>query len=805
MDGSIEALKRVNLVELLSQYYGLEFKRQGTAFACCSPFTTESCPSFFVRQVGSHWLFKDFSSGTGGTIFDFVQMKEKLGSFSQAFSFLRRLLPSFVRCDADQHVDTEGTGDAPVIERPYDVDALYDSFCRQDPDVCRSYLLGRSISKDLVEDLIRNGTVVHNRYQGQSYCTFAVHDETGRLRCLDNHAVDGQNKFVLGEKRPFSLEWEELKDAKAVFVSEGIIDYLSVKTLEGERALPGLALLGNQLCFEAPLLEAAEVLHAAVDADRGGNSAILDLTDRYPTKELRVYDLEGHKDPNELLVAVRSGKPRTLSPQRKLELYREFQRSTNRKKLAEEWAIDRSYLYEIVRDCERTLVESLSSRKPGRRAHGAPANLEEAVEQIKELEARCEAEATQREESHCRSEFLALRLKWAEIEAAEARGEKVQEDQPPRKRQIKKKEKEETLHKIAELSEVSARLSRESIMGMACFSRSQLYRWQQGDLERKPRERKLLREETVENAAAVVATFPHFGGRKGQAYMHYHELGSVGMKQYEKIKTQVKRVLVQEVSSRNLASSPRESFEHERAKKPGEIWAEDFTEVTVEGQAFKVAVVIDTFDQLYLGAQVHTRPTVELVAQPIQQALEKTGGKAPEKFLLSDHGTQYLSASHEKLLSSAEIVHRCIPVCVPQYNGCVEGGMRDLKSVFYNVWERRKHEEADEEKTRIQRVRATLAETVLLLNESIPRPSLGGVTPVDVHEGRKDVKREEIQAYREQEESRPILPWARSYWDVLKSGVAVAEMTDGELQTKLAFFGRRPLRRIAKRNRGCVG
>jgi transposase InsO family protein len=287
--------------------------------------------------------------------------------------------------------------------------------------------------------------------------------------------------------------------------------------------------------------------------------------------------------------------------------------------------------------------------------------------------------------------------------------------------------------------------------------------------------------------------------------MHYHELGYAGQKRYDKIKTQVKRVLVQEVSRRKLTSSPRESFEHERAKKPGEIWAEDFTEVTVEGATFKVAVVIDTFNQHYLGGEANDRPTVALVAAPLKQALEKTGGKGPAKCLLSDHGTQYRSVAHQTLLTSAEIVHRLIPACVPQYNGCIEGGMRDLKSIFYNVWERRKRRGADEGKSLCERVRAALVETIALLNESIPRPSLGGVTPVDVQAGRKEVKRKEIQAYCAREKSRPVSPWKRSYWDVLKSGVAVAEMTDGELLTKLAFFGRRPLRRIAKLNRECVG
>lgn len=438
MNQNVEALKQIDLVQFLSQHYGLQFRRRGAAFACCSPFTEESSPSFFVRLVGGHWLFKDFSSGTGGTIFDFVRMKEKLDSFSDALVFVRRLLcgsSSF----QDKPVDNVTVSEkVPATDRAYDVEDLYEQFRRENPDVCRQYLLGRGIAPNLVEVLISDGTVVHNRYEGHSYCTFAVQDDCGRLRCLDNHAIEGSGKFVLGSKRPFSREWEELKRAQVVLLTEGIIDYLSVKTLE-HRAPPGLALLGNQLCFEHSLVERAEVLLSALDDDRGGNSAVLDLKEAYPDKEVRIYDLEGYKDPNELLMAVKSGKGRRLSPERKLQLYREFLQAENKAELAAHWGIERSHLYEIVRDCEAALVGALSSRKPGRPPKGKPATLEEAMERIKELETQYEQEAMQREEFYCRSELLALRLKWAEIEAAEARGEKIGEAGPEKKFQVKKK------------------------------------------------------------------------------------------------------------------------------------------------------------------------------------------------------------------------------------------------------------------------------------------------------------------------------------------------------------------------------
>jgi hypothetical protein len=441
MNGSVDELKRLNLVEFLSKHYGLVFQQQGAAFACCSPFTQESTPSFFVRlDDDGHWVFKDFSGGAAGTIFDFVQIKENLGDFSESLAFIRKLLRSSPVCEGIHGSEADaGAKSGPTANRPYNVESLYERFRQEDPEACRRYLLLRGIDADLIDGLIKSGTVVHNRHDGRSFCTFAVRDDKGQLKCLDNHAIDGEGKFVLGSKSPFSLEWEELKSAKVVFLAEGIIDYLSIKTLESE-APPGLALLGNQLCFAAELLERAEVLLSATDNDPGGTSAVVDLKCQYPDKEVRIYDLEGYKDPNELLMAVRSGKGRKLNPERKLQLYREFQHSDNKAELAARWGIDRSHLYEMVRDCEAALVGALANRRLGRPPKGKPTTLAEALKRIEALEAQYEEEATRREELYCRSELLALRLKWAEIEAAEARGEKVDEAKGPEKKvQVKKK------------------------------------------------------------------------------------------------------------------------------------------------------------------------------------------------------------------------------------------------------------------------------------------------------------------------------------------------------------------------------
>ncbi len=429
----IDQIKAINLVDFISHYCNVEFKYRRGIYSCCSPLTGESNPSFFVRFIKGHWVFKDFSSNTGGTIFDFVQIKENLPTFSDALRFLRDLFssrPLLLEKGADEKKEQPKSS--------YNIQELYQGFQRNDAEICRNYLLKRHISEILVETLISDGIVVNNQYQGRSFCCFAVRDAHGELKCLDNHAVDGSSTFVLGSKSVFTLDWEQLFTSDMVFICEGIIDYLSIKTLE-KNPPPGIALLGNQLCFESSLLNNTEVILSALDDDKGGDSAVLDLHERYPEKEIRIYDLEGKKDPNELLSSLRSGKERKLNPERKLQLYREFQKVENRAELARQWGIDRSYLYEVVRECEKILQQGLSESQVGRPSKGVPQTMKEARKQIEELKKTQKKETEEREKLYCRSEFLELRLKWSEKEVSELRNEEKQKKSHGKKKRKKKR------------------------------------------------------------------------------------------------------------------------------------------------------------------------------------------------------------------------------------------------------------------------------------------------------------------------------------------------------------------------------
>jgi len=97
MNDCIETYKQMNLVEFLTDYYGLKFKKSGSGYVAGSPFGADKKPSFFVRQLGNRWLFKDFSSGLGGSIIDLVGHLEQLSVLARSFAGLNSWREVIVR------------------------------------------------------------------------------------------------------------------------------------------------------------------------------------------------------------------------------------------------------------------------------------------------------------------------------------------------------------------------------------------------------------------------------------------------------------------------------------------------------------------------------------------------------------------------------------------------------------------------------------------------------------------------------------------------------------------------------------
>ncbi len=89
--------------------------------------------------------------------------------------------------------------------------------------------------------------------------------------------------------------------ATTLFVTEGIIDYLSIKELEG-KGIAGLALLGNRADIKPTLVRGVQTIISALDNDSGGKEGTKRLHKLYPDKQIIIYPLKGANDPNQLLL-----------------------------------------------------------------------------------------------------------------------------------------------------------------------------------------------------------------------------------------------------------------------------------------------------------------------------------------------------------------------------------------------------------------------------------------------------------------------------------------------------------------------
>lgn len=350
------------------------------------------------------------------------------------------------------------------------------------------------------------------------------------------------------------------------------------------------------------------------------------------------------------------------------------------------------------------------------------------------------------------------------------------------------------------LLETCRYLGRYQLIKESCYSRSQLYDWlKHGVRERKARDCKPVCENVVEAAVKVIRKYPHFGASKGQCYMTYHQLGYIPQHIYKKVKYRVHKLINREVAKWKLLP-PRTSYTHEHSRTPGQIWAEDFGEVCLYGRKIYIELVIDVAIPYYLGGAASRRPDNEMIEAPLEQALALTGGKGPERFLLSDNAKQYTGSRHRDFLEKHEIVQKRIPSCKPQYNGSIECGIKEFKNVFYNVWAEREKRGVAKGKPLLDRVQLAVAETIVRMNEEIPRRGLGGVTPYDVWRGIAHDKREDNQRYLEKElsEKEVIRPWHEEDWGVIKRLLFNEEFTRLELLTKFCFFLKKPLRQITK-------
>lgn len=78
-----KVLNTADIVEVVSDF--VQLKKSGSSYRGLSPFTNEKTPSFYV--VPTKGIFKDFSSGKGGGVIQFLEEHEKM-TFPEAIRYL---------------------------------------------------------------------------------------------------------------------------------------------------------------------------------------------------------------------------------------------------------------------------------------------------------------------------------------------------------------------------------------------------------------------------------------------------------------------------------------------------------------------------------------------------------------------------------------------------------------------------------------------------------------------------------------------------------------------------------------------
>lgn len=325
---NIDQLKAIDLVNFCEQCYGFQFQRQGNVFVSLSPFKKETNPSFVIHQNNGHWLFKDFSSGRGGSIIDLVRVLENLPhDFPTIVARIKTLLGKQLKASISTASRHSSASRRPAGQS--DLSYVFDKIRANDVEKARAYLRSRAISEKVIADLVKNDQLFTNVYNGKTFCCFAVRDIQQKIVCLDNHQINGPNKFVLGSKHVFVSDYNALEKADEVVITEGIIDLLSMQTLFSS---VGLALLGNAMHFPAELIGSSKKLVLALDNDDAGDIGKQKLRARFTNKIIVDFSVGDYKDPNELLIALPNiaTKRKKYTLQQKSGLYKQCQHCQNK-------------------------------------------------------------------------------------------------------------------------------------------------------------------------------------------------------------------------------------------------------------------------------------------------------------------------------------------------------------------------------------------------------------------------------------------------------------------------------------------
>ena len=95
---------------------------------------------------------------------------------------------------------------------------------------------------------------------------------------------------------------------------------------------------------------------------------------------------------------------------------------------------------------------------------------------------------------------------------------------------------------------------------------------------------------------------------------------------------------------------------------------------------------------------------------------------------------------------------------------------------------------ADEENDLLLRVKRVVKLTQCCMNEDMPRPTLGGVTPGARRSNQERETISENRRYQEQQERKEVKPWQKTALDLAREAVAASPLSNLRIMTDFCFF-----------------
>ena len=338
----LEEIREKDLPSYLTQDGVTLKKLSETSWKGRCPFHEDKNPSFNVNLRGRRWLWHCFGCEKGGDVVRYVMLKEGV-SFPEAVKILLN------GRNGNNASLPEGKVLKAVAE--YYHETLKDSKRAQDyllarglfdPALVKEYRIGfsdGSLPKDPeLLNFIKDLGILNEK--GKEHFTnclvFPIENLEGEIVSLYGRNISSPQHLYLKGPHKGVFNARSAKGAKRIFITEGIIDALSLVKLGLKESI---ALYGTSgfTPDHVRILQSSDLeeVWLSLDNDEAGERAVQTLLEKIPSS-LRVFKItlpEGIKDPNDFLLKEK-GREEFLT------LAQELARPEGKRRETSEWTIE---------------------------------------------------------------------------------------------------------------------------------------------------------------------------------------------------------------------------------------------------------------------------------------------------------------------------------------------------------------------------------------------------------------------------------------------------------------------------------